>query len=194
MSRDIHTVELLTQVFPFDSSMKLDIIKEGSVSLSATKSEMPNTRCKIITDQMASLFTAEIRRCCWSTRHRLGPANLLPHWQTFKKKRELHCKWPIFWLCIFKCLLCECSVRCEQRKAETFVRYVSAEIWYDENVSVRLCLHIFYGLAETYSFFTFQLKHTHFWVSIIQFTCMFQLYILLHLCFKRNIFRWVTNW
>ena len=86
MSRDIHTVELLTQVFPFDSSMKLDIIKEGSVSLSATKSEMPNTRCKIITDQMASLLKSAA--AAGSTRHRLGPANLLPHWQTFKKREN----------------------------------------------------------------------------------------------------------
>ena len=86
MSRDIHTVELLTQVFPFDSSMKLDIIKEGSVSLSATKSEMPNTRCKIITDQMASLLKSAAT--AGSTRHRLGPANLLPHWQTFKKREN----------------------------------------------------------------------------------------------------------
>ena len=66
--------------------MKLDIIKEGSVSLSATKSEMPNTRCKIITDQMASLLKSAA--AAGSTRHRLGPANLLPHWQTFKKREN----------------------------------------------------------------------------------------------------------
>ena len=85
MSRDIHTVELLTQVFPFDSSMKLDIIKEGSVSLSATKSEMPNTRCKIITDQMASLLKSAAAAGVQDTD--LGP-QIYYHIGRLLKKRE----------------------------------------------------------------------------------------------------------